>query len=172
MNQTIIKQLAIILNTFLSARAYFYQSIEQSIFKNSELASYQVNYALLLPGSSLNKNVETGEVGAQVQAYIDLCQVLSIYITTTPQLQKNLFYEQIQNQLNDSITQLSGFAKSLLNAQFERMIKYKVPYTMGLTEVIFNNNLPLSSYNTQVKLNYNIQDFNNILQNTEITLTV
>jgi hypothetical protein len=39
---------------------------------------------------------------------------------------------------------------------------------MGLSEVMFLNKLPLKTYTTQMELNYNIADFNNIQQNTII----
>lgn len=143
----------------------------QNIYKNSSLATYPVNYNLLLPGSFLNKNLSVGEVGAQTQAYIDLCNALILVITTQQGYQTNLLYEQIQNQLYNSITQLNGFAENLLNAKYDYLIKYKVPYDMGLSEAIYLNKLPMSSYFVQIQLNYNLPDFNNIKQYTEITLT-
>ena len=92
-------------------------------------------------------------------------------MTNLPIIQTNLFYEQIQNTLNISISQLNGFALSLLESQFNNILIYYVPFNMSMTNVLFLININLNTWQQQVKLNAGIRDFNNILQNTQLNLT-
>jgi len=171
MNNYIINALTIILDTYQSILAFFYQKILQNSFINNDLTTYDINYNLLLPSSQYLTFLTTGQVNAQMQAYINLCNDLIKYITNLPIIQTNLFYEQIQNTLNISISQLNGFALSLLESQFNNILIYYVPFNMSMTNVLFLNNINLNTWQQQVKLNAGIRDFNNILQNTQLNLT-
>src|ERR1700761_7392764 len=139
MNNEIINSLSIITATYQSIISFFYQKIIQKAFTNNQLAVYKINYSLLLPGSQFITTINEAQVNAQMQAYVNLCEALTILITTTVNTQTNLFYEQIQNILQNSIAQLNGFSVSLLNAQYLSLFKYEIPYNMGMTEALFLN---------------------------------
>lgn len=168
--QNLIEKLQNILNTYLSIRAYFYQAIPQTIYSNSTLSTYPINYNLLLPASQFNKNLSPGEVGAQIQSYINLCNEFKALINSSSESQTSLFWSTVQNQLEDSITQLNGFAENLLNAEYEKLTKYTIPYDMGLTEAIYLNSLSMDSYAMQASLNYGLSDFNNLMKGTVVVL--
>jgi ribonuclease PH len=170
-NIQISNQLTVILSTYESITAFFYQKILQTTYTNNQLAVYNVDYTLLLPSSEFIVNLNAAQVNAQMQAYIDLCNVLVLEITTNINTQTTLFYEQIQNTLNTSIAQLNGFSIALLDAQYKSLFQYKLPYSMGMIEALWLNNIDLSTYPLQARLNYNVQDFNNLLQNTIIVLS-
>ncbi len=170
MNNYIINSLSNIQNTYQSIIAYFYQHIIQNKFTNNTLATYTINYTLLLPSSEYLYNLNDTQVNSQIQAYIDLCNVLIKYINTTDSTQTVLLYEQIQNVLNNSISQLNEFAISLLKAEYSTLFTYTVPYKMSMTNVLFINNINLDTYNQQIPLNPLIMDFNSIQQNTLLNL--
>lgn len=172
MNNYISTTLSNILATFQSISAFFYQRIDQSVYTNNSLATYVVNYSLLLPSSKFILILNENQVNAQIQAYINLCNVLNQYLTSDLTVQLNLQFERIQNQLNSSIAQLNGFSISLLKAQYQNLLKYTVPYNMSLSQAIYLNNIPLTSYPQQVTLNGGVADFNNLQQNTIITLSI
>lgn len=167
----IINSLTTILNTYKSIVAFFYQKIAQTKYTNVDLKKFNIDYALLLPSSQFIIFLNENQVNAQMQAYIDLCNTLITYITTNLATQNVLFFEQIQNQLNNSITQLNGFALSLLDAQYENLYSYTVPYDMSMSNVLYLNDINLNTYNLQASLNYTLTDFNNIHQNTVLTLS-
>lgn len=167
----IIDSLNLILNMYQSMRAYFYQKITQAQFTNNTLSTYQINYKLLLPASKLQTDLNEAQVNAQLQEYINLCGILEKYINDNVELQTNLLFEQIQNQLDQSIATINTFAASLLQAKYNNIFTYSVPYDMGLTTALFLNNISLGSYAQQAALNYNIADFSNILKGTQLTLT-
>lgn len=169
--QEIISALQTIDTTYQSMRAFFYQKIIQKTYTNNQLATYAIDYTLLLPSSKFITNLNSAQVNAQMQQYIDLCDALILAITTTVATQSNLFYERIQNVLNDSVSQMNGFSINLLNAKYITVFRYKIPYNMSLAEALFLNNISLDEYALQASLNYNVQDFNNLLQNTEISLS-
>ena len=73
MNNYIINALTIILDTYQSILAFFYQKILQNSFINNDLTTYDINYNLLLPSSQYLTFLTTGQVNAQMQAYINLC---------------------------------------------------------------------------------------------------
>jgi hypothetical protein len=171
MNNFIISSLQTILATYNSMTAYFYQKIPQTKYTNNSLANFQINYTLLLPASQFQKEINLNQVNAQMQAYITLCNALIIYITTNVEFQTNLFYEQIQNQLNTSITQINGFAISLLEAATINIFNFTVPNDMGLTNAMQLNGLDMNTYPLQASLNYNLADFNNIIRDTTIILS-
>lgn len=170
-NKYIIDTLRLILAMYQTMRAYFYQQIPQSQFTNNQLATYKINYTLLLPASKFQNNLNAAQVNAQLQEYINLCNVLIQFITSNVDLQTNLVYEQIQNELNSSIAQINGFSATLLQAKYAALFTYNVPYDMGFTTVLFLNQIDLLTYPLQASLNYNLQDFNNLLANTKIILT-
>jgi hypothetical protein len=169
MNTTaIINSLTIILNTYLSMRAYFYQRINQTVYTNQELNKYVIDYTLLLPASEFIFNLNESQVNAQIQEYIDLCSAFEADLMANVETQTNLFFENIQNQLNYSITQINGFAISLLKAEYANLFVYTTPYDMSLTVAMYLNNLDFTTYNKQVQLNAILSDFNNIRQNTRL----
>lgn len=170
MNNYVINALTNILNIYQSMRAYFYQHITQNQFTNNDLATYVINYELLLPSSQYIYNLTYSQVTTQIQSYIETCNLLITYITSNTNIQINLTYEQIQNILNISIANLNGFAISLLEAGYQSLIIYTVPYSMSMTNVLFLNNINLDTYPQQIRLNYSLSDFNNIPQNTNVTL--
>ena len=170
MNNYIIDALTVIQNTYNSILAYFYQRIAQTQFTNNNLATYAIDYTLLLPSSEFIFNLNSSQVSAQMQAYINLCNLLVTYITTNTNTQTTLFYEQIQNTLNTTITALNTFSISLLEAEYASILTYTVPYNMSMTNALFLNNISLDNWQKQVKLNPAIIDFNNILQNTQLNL--
>lgn len=171
MNNYIVTALTGILNTYQSIVAYFYQRIIQVQYTNNVLATYVINYNLLLPSSEFVFNLNENQVNAQIQTYINECNALIAYINLNPTTQTTLLYEQIQNILNDSITQLNGFSISLLQAKYNSIFSYTIPYNMSMTNALFLNNISLDTSALQISLNYGIQDFNNILQNSVITLS-
>lgn len=170
MNTYIATALQIIANTYSSMLAFLYQHITQTQFTNNTLATYTIDYTLLLPSSQYLTNLNTSQVNAQVQSYIDLCTALITYIVTTDITQSNIFYEQIQNTLNNSITQLNSFATSLLEAEYASVIFYQVPYGMSLTTAMFLNTINQDSWQKQVSLNPTTLDFNNLIQGTTLQL--
>ncbi len=170
-NIQLSKEITTILSTYQSIAAFFYQKILQTRYTNNTLAVYKVDYTLLLPSSEFIVNLNAAQVNAQVQAYINECNVVSLQITTNINTQTTLFYEQIQNTLNTSITQLNGFSLALLDAQYDTLLQYKIPYTMGMIEALWLNNIDFSTYSLQASLNYNVQDFNNLLQDSTIILS-
>lgn len=169
--QDIIASLQNIQDTYASVRAFFYQKIIQQTYTNNTLAVYSVNYTLLLPSSKFVTNLNETQVNAQMQSYIDLCNELIVQLKTSVETQTNLFYEQIQNILDNSISSLNGFAANLLQAKYLTIFKYKIPYNMAFSEALFLNNIDLSEYSLQVSLNYDIIDFNNLLAGQEINLS-
>jgi hypothetical protein len=171
MNNEIIILLQNIQATYQSIIAYFYDRILQTAYTNNTLATYPVNYTLLLPSSKYIINLNPAQCNAQVQAYIALCDELIVFIDTTVGTQTNLFYEQIQNVLNSSIAQLNGFTNSLLQAQYNQLFSYLIPYNMSLTTAMYENTLSFSTYALQASLNYNLQDFANLRQGSTITLS-
>lgn len=171
MNNFIINSLTTILNTYKSIIAFFYKKILQTKYTNVDLTKFTINYTLLLPSSEFIIFLNENQVNAQVQAYIDLCTALVTFITTSINTQNVLFYEQIQNKLDDSITQLNGFALSLLDAQYDSLYTYTVPYDMSMSNAMYLNDLDLDTYNLQASLNYIQADFNNIKQNTKLTFS-
>lgn len=170
-NNQISNQLKIILSTYQSIVAFFYQRILQTQYTNNQLSVFVIDYTLLLPSSKYIISLNEAQVNAQVQAYIDLCKILTTSITTNVNTQTTLFYEQIQNTLDISIANLNGFSTSLLNAQYATLFQYKIPYNMGMSEALWLNGINLNTYGLQASLNYNIADFNNLLQNTTIILS-
>lgn len=150
--------------------AFFYQHIIQTKFVNNNLATYSIDYTLLIPSSQFLTNLNAAQVNTQIQSYIDLCTVLITYITTTDTTEVYYTYKQIQNILNNSISQINGFATSLLEAQYNAILIYTVPYNMSMTNVLFLNNISLDTYTTQIALNTSITDFNNIYQNTRLNI--
>ncbi len=170
MNIYIINALTIINNTYQSMMAFFYQHIIQTQFTNNTLATYNIDYTLLLPSSKYLVNLNQNQVNTQIQAYIDLCNILITYITTNTNTESYYVYEQIQNILNVSIAQINGFSISLLEAEYSSVRVYTVPYTMSMTNVLFLNNINLDTYLTQVTLNTGVTDFNNIYQNTKLNI--
>lgn len=170
-NYYFINALTNISNMYQSMLAFFYQSINQSQYNNNTLATYTIDYTLLLSSSKYLTNLTIAQVNTQIQAYIDECNILITYVTTNQDTQNFYIYESIQNQLNDSIVQLSGFAQNLLKAQYEQILVYTVPYTMSLSNVLYLNNISIDNANLQIKLNPLISDFNNILANTQLNLT-
>ncbi len=170
-NNQIVNSLNIIIATYQSICAFFYQKIIQTDFTNNKLSVYPINYTLLLPSSQFIINLNNAQVNAQMQTYINLCNVLITSLTLSVNTQTNLFYEQIQNILNISISQLNGFAINLLDAQYNSLFTYKVPYDMSLLEALYLNNINYNTYTLQATLNYNLQDFNNLSQNIIITLS-
>lgn len=154
-----------------SITAFFYQSINQTQYTNNTLNTYEIDYSLLLPSSQFVSNLNENQVNAQLQSYIDLCDELIYYITTTVSTQTNLFLEGIQNTLNLSVSNLNGFALSLLKAQYDIIFTYTPPSDMGMTSVLYINQISLDSYEQQVQLNLGIPDFNNIKQGTPLTLS-
>jgi hypothetical protein len=172
MNNTfIIDSLTIILNTYLSMRAYFYQRINQTVYTNQALGKYVIDYTLLLPSSEFIFNLNESQVNAQIQEYIDICNVLVDYLTTNVTTQTNLFFENIQNQLNYSITQINGFSVALLRAEYANLFTYTVPYDMSLSVAMYLNNINFNTYNFQVQLNATLGDLNNIRQNVKMVLS-
>jgi hypothetical protein len=169
--QQIITALQKIEATYLSMRAFFYQKIIQTIYTNTQLATYPIDYALLLPSSKFIINLNGAQVNAQMQAYIDLCNVLVLSLNTTLSTQTNLFYERIQNTLNTSISQMNGFSISLLEAKYANIFKYSVPYNMAFSNVLYLNGIDLSEYAIQASLNYDLQDFNNLRTGQIINLS-
>jgi hypothetical protein len=172
MNITVINSLTLILSTYQSIVAYFYQRIPQNKYTNNILATYAINYELLLPSSEYIFRLNQNQVNAQIQSYIDLCNALMDYINTNVNTQTILFYQQIQNQLNDSITQLNGFAVSLLDAEYQSLRVYTVPYDMSLSTALYINNINLDTYDLQTKLNAELADFNNLKTNTKLILSI
>lgn len=171
MNTYIVDSLNNILLTYQSIVAFFYQRIIQTQYTNNSLAVYVIDYNLLLPSSQYIFDLNENQVNAQVQEYINICNVLIIYINTNVNTQVNLFYEQIKNTLDNSITQLNGFSLTLLKAQYKSIFVYNVPYSMSLSNVLFLNNINVNTYPVQARLNAELSDFNNILQNTPVTLS-
>lgn len=167
----IINSLNLIINMYQSMRAFFYQKIPQDKFVNNSLSTYQINYRLLLPASKFQNNLNIAQVNAQIQEYINLCGILIEYINTNVDLQTNLLFEQIQNQLDSSIATINTFAANLLQAKYNQVFIYETEYDMGFTTALYLNNINLSTYAQQASLNYNIADFNNILKGTKLTLT-
>ena len=170
MNNIIVNQLTLILNTYQSIVAFFYQRIAQTSFTNNNLATYTIDYSLLLPSSQYITILNAAQCNAQMQAYIDLCNLLTEYITNNVNTQTNLYFEQIQNTLDSSISQLNGFTEQLLNAQYFQLFTYKIPYNMSLLTAIYNNSIDLDTYALQASLNYGVQDFNNLQQGQNIIL--
>jgi len=171
MNNFIITSLITINNTYQSIVAFFYQNISQTQYVNNDLATYTIDYTLLLPASQYANNLNVNQVNAQVQEYINLCNTLITYITTNLSTQTIMIYEQIQNTLNNSIVQLNGFSSGLLEAEYQNLFTYVVPYSMSLSNALFLNNISLDTYYTQIQLNNTIDDFNNIIQNTTLSLS-
>lgn len=163
---SIINMLVNIQNTYQSMYAFFYKKINQSSYTNNGLSTYAIDYELLLPSSELLESLNTNQVSAQMRAYVQLCEELVARIDTTIRIQQNIFYEQIKNVLDNSITQMSGFAESLLNAKYANQFSYTVPADMGFIQAMHLNGLDLSTYSQQIELNYTIVDFNNILKGT------
>lgn len=158
-------------NTLESITAFFYQSILQTEYTNNYLANYIIDYSLLLPSSQFVTNLTAAQVSAQIQEYINLCDALIVVIRSNLPTSINLFYERIQNTLDISIAQLNGFATTLLNLYYSQLFNYTIPYNMGLSTALYLNNLNMNTYIKQAALNYNLPDFNNLLQNTIITLS-
>jgi len=170
MNQ-IVSLLQNILNTYQSMEAFFYQKIMQTQYTNNSLSTYQINYLLLLPSSQFITLLNEAQVNAQLQYYVNLCDQCVVYITTTLGLQSNLIYEKIQGQLDYSIAQISGFASSLLTAQYNQLFTYTIPYTMSMTTAMYQNNLNLDNWLTQIRLNPTITDFHSLRPGTQITFS-
>lgn len=169
MNNPILEGLQNIKLTYQSMFAFFYQKINQTVFTNNGLKVYTIDYSLLLPSSQLLTNLNTNQVSAQMQAYVQKCEELTTLITTTLNVQNNIFYERIKNTLDNSITQISNFATSLLNAKYNNLFNYTTPYVMGFSTALYLNKIDLSTYDVQATLNYNLLDFNAIPQNTVLT---
>jgi len=167
----IISKLDLILSTYKSIVAFFYKKIFQKLFTNSQLNVYNIDYTLLLPSSKYILYLNAAQVTAQMQAYINLCNLFTAELNVSVNTQTSLFFEQIQNILNNSIAQLNGFSTSLLDAQYNTLFTYTLPYSMGLTEVLHKNNIDLDTYPIQASLNYDLKDLNNILQGNTITLS-
>lgn len=170
-NIFIINSLTTILDTYRSMVAFFYKKVLQTKYTNVDLAKYSINYNLLLPSSQFIIFLNENQVNAQIQAYINLCKTLITYITTNISTQNVLFFEQIQGQLNDSITQLNGVALSLLKAQYDSVFSYTVPNDMSMSNAIYLNNLNMDSYSKQAALNYDLNDLNDIKQGTILTFS-
>ena len=171
MDQILIEKLQIALNTYQSMTAYFYQKIIQSKYKNTQLAQYSVDYSLLLPSSQYLATINSAIASAQIQEYINMCQVIMTYIDSESATASSLFSQQIISQLKNSITQINGFTNSLLASQSDTLFSYAVPHDMSMSEVIFRNNLDIDSYSTQALLNQTVVDFNNLQQNTILILS-
>lgn len=169
-NLEIINALTIIESTYKTMRAFFYQKVIQNTYVNNQLKVYLIDYSLLLPGSQFINDLNTAQVNAQIQYYINLCNTLVLGITTTINLQQDLFYERIQVTLNDSISQINGFGIALIKAKYLTIFNYIVEYDMSFSEALYNNNISLDQYALNASLNYNIQDFNNLRQNQIIKL--
>lgn len=183
MNLYIINTLTVILNTYVSIVTFFYQRIPQTQYTNTALSNATpqylnglqvsgIDYNLLLPSSQYILRLNQNQVNAQMQSYIDACNALIDYINTNVNTQTILFYQQIQNQLNDSITQLNGFAVSLLDAQYSTLFVYTVPYPMAMSTALYLNNISLDTYNLQAQLNAELADFNNLIVNTKLILSI
>lgn len=157
--------------TYNSITAFFYQRIDQNKYSNTQLQTYKVDYSLLLPSSKYIDIINENQVNAQVQAYIDLCAELTYYITNTVSTQTNLYLENIQNILDSSISNLNGFALSLLKAQYDTLFVFVPSIDMSMTSVLYTNQISLDTYAKQVRLNLAIPDFNNIRQGTPLTLS-
>lgn len=170
-NNYVATQLTSISNTYQTILAFFYQTIEQTKYVNNALATYTVDYDLLLPSSVFISILTTNQVNSQIQAYVDQCDTLIEYITTTVGTQTNLFIEGIESTLQSSISNLSGFALNLLKAQYETIYIYSPVVDMSMSNILYLNNIDLDDYENQVRLNITTPDFNNIRAGTPITLS-
>lgn len=171
MNDYILNYMKNINATYQSIIAFFYQKIDQNQYSNSKLATYAIDYSLLLPSSEFIVHLNPSQVGAQTQTFINLCNILIKYITTNVNFQTKLPYERIQNVLANSISQLDGFANTLLSAAYQNLFNYTVPYNMGFLNILYLNNIDINTFPKQASLNYEINDYNNIKQNDIILLS-
>lgn len=163
--------LNVILQTYQNIVAFFYQTIDQNKYNNNTLATFHVDFDFLLPGSQFIVILNENQVNAQIQAYVNLCNVLIAFITTNVNTQINLYFESIQNTLTLSISNLNGFALSLLKAQYDTLIIYTTPNTTSMSNIMFINKLDLATWPVQIRLNKTLPDFNNIKQGTLVTLS-
>lgn len=171
MNNSLVPMLNNIINVYNSIVAFFYQKIDQKKYTNNYLKNYNVNYDLLIAGSSFVKNLNENQVNSQLQNYVDVCNKFINYTKKALELQANLIVEDIQSTLMKSIANLNGFAISLLKAQYDFIFDYIVPYTMSMTYAMFLNKINLDSYVSQVYLNSSITDFNSIPSKTLLKLS-
>jgi hypothetical protein len=171
MNNNIIDSLTNILNTYKSITAFFYKKIAQNKYTNVDLSKFNIDYNLLLPASEFIIFLNENQVNAQMQSYIDMCNILIDYIVKNVQTQNIIFYESIQNQLENSITQLNNFALSLLEARYESIYSYTVEYDMSFSQALYLNEINLDEYDQQATLNYDLKDFNNLIEGMIITLS-
>ena len=170
-NQYIIEALTLLQDLLGSMTAFFYQKIPQTTYTNNFLQNYEINYNLLLPSSKFIVTLNESQVNAQIQEYINACNALVIYLNLNVETQVSLEYERISNILNTSISQINGFATSLLKNFYNTLYFYVTPYDMSLSYAMYLNNIDLNNYPAQASLNNAIPDFNNIKRNTTITLT-
>jgi len=160
-----------ILQTYQNIVAFFYQTIDQDKYTNNALATFVVDFDFLLPGSQFIVILNENQINAQIQSYVNQCNVLIAFITTNVNTQINLFFESIQNTLTLSISNLNGFALSLLQAQYVSLILYTTPTTTSMSNIMFINKIDLSTWPVQIRLNRMLPDFNNIKQGTLVTLS-
>lgn len=168
MNQLILI-LTTIEATYNAMMAFFYQRIIQSNYTNAVLSKVIINWALLIPASQNINDLNSNQVSAQIQAYIDLCSNCVSYIETTLNLQTNPQIEQIQSTLAQSITAINNFALQLLNAQNQSIIYYTTDNVMGLSIAMAINGIDLSTYLQQAQLNSAIPDLASIPAGTKLT---
>lgn len=172
MDQYVINSLTNIQNTYQSITAFFYQKILQTDFVNTDLANYTIDYTLLLPSSEYLEYINDGQVSAQMQSYVDLCDTLVSYINNNINLQNNILYEQIQNILDNSISQLDQFSLNLLKAQYNSLRKYPTPYNMTMSYAMYLNKISLDTWSSQISLNQTINNYNNIPAGTTLTFSL
>lgn len=167
----VVNQLEYITRMYESIRAFYYQKIKQNKFTFNNLATYDIDYNLLLPSSKYITFLNESQVNAQMQVYINLCNLLVEFINTNIITRSNLIYQNVQISLNSSIAQLNGFALILLKAQYSNIFVYTIPYNMSITSALYQNQISIDTYLLQFSLNRNIRDFNNLQQGEKITLS-
>lgn len=166
---SMVTEYDLIQNSYINIRAYFYQVIKQTQYQNKELDDFEVDYSLLLLGSQYITFINDDQVNAQLQEYILLCDNFIAKLQTNVYTQINLNCEQVQNQLQLSVSTLSNWGKILLQAQNENLIYFTTQYNTSLTQVLYDANVSMDTYWQQVQLNRNL-DFNNIPTNTVVLL--
>ncbi len=169
--QDIVSQLTNIYTTYQNMLAFFYKRISQDVFQEPSLDTFNINWDYLLPSSISQFNINSNQVSVQMNSYNQLCDTLIEFINVQVGTQTNLQLQKIQGTLESSINAINQFAEALLNYQQNNLIIYKTKYPCSLMRIMFENKIPIDSYQAQVKLNSQIQSLNYIPKGVEIVLT-
>lgn len=166
---SLVTDILTIKTTYENIRAYFFQKIKQTQYQNQDLQNYVVDYSVLLAGSQYITYINEDQANAQLQEYIALCDNLIAQLQLNVYTQINLPCEQVQNELQLSISSLSQWAKVLLKAQYANLIYFVTKYDTSMTQVLYDANVSMNTYWQQIELNRQL-DFNYIPCNTVVIL--